>query len=98
LQLVPFFGKVSNAVFNHDHGRIDDEPEVDCTEAHEVRRDSEILHPDNRHEHSNGNCGGNYQPGADLEQKQKQNDYDKQSAFDNAPDAVIKIPATDKSV
>lgn len=43
-EVVLFFGDVAKDVFHHHNRAVDDEPEIDCAEAHQVRADPALRH------------------------------------------------------
>ncbi len=81
-----------HGVLDDDHRRIDDQPEVDRPEAHQVRRDVEVPHPDDGNEHRQRNRRRHNQSRAKLQQEQEQHRDDDQAALHQVRDGRPNRP------
>ncbi|OQC39631.1 MAG: hypothetical protein BWX64_01605 [Acidobacteria bacterium ADurb.Bin051] len=83
-------------VLDHHHRAVDDEAEVDRPEAHQVARDPELAHRDERHEHRERDRRGDDEPAAQVAEEQEEHDDHQQAALgevlrdgvDRPPDEV----------
>lgn len=71
----------------HDHDRpVDDDAEVDGSEAHQVGRDAEQPHEDEGEEHRERDDRRHDQSGADVAQEENQDEEDDDRPFDQVAD------------
>uniref|UniRef100_A0A6J6A3J5 Unannotated protein n=1 Tax=freshwater metagenome TaxID=449393 RepID=A0A6J6A3J5_9ZZZZ len=73
--------KPSQAILDDDNRTINDEAEIQSSEAHEVARDVQPVHPGRRHQHRKGNDERGDQRRADIPEYEKQDDDDKERTF-----------------
>ncbi len=69
------------AVLDDDDGAVDDEPEIERPQTHEVRTDAALHHARDRHEHRDRNHGRRQQRRTHVAHEQKQHDDDEQRAL-----------------
>ncbi len=77
-------GQHPHVVFHQDHGAIHDQPEIQGTEAHEIGRDPEALHPQQRRGHGQWNHESREQGGPEVAQKQEQDNHHQERTFHQA--------------
>ena len=70
------------AVFNDNHRAIDDQPEIECTQTHQIGRGSGLHHAGQRHQHRYRNHRRRNQCRADIAEQQEQDNDNKQCAFE----------------
>ena len=76
------FGQTSNAVLDHNHGAIHDQPEIQCAQAHQIGRDARAHHAGDRRQHRQRDNRSSDQGGADITQQQEQHHDDQQCPFE----------------
>mgnify|MGYP003382669915 CR=1 FL=1 len=74
-------GETPNAVFHDDDRAIDDDAEVESTEAHQVAADFRADHAGDGEQHRKRDDAGGEQRGAEVPQQQKQDDNDERGSF-----------------
>ena len=77
LDAVLGLGQTANAVLDHDDRTIDDQAEVECTQAHQVGRDAGAHHAGDRGQHGQRDDRSGNQGGPHITQQQEQ-DHDHQ--------------------
>ena len=80
-------------VLHQHHRPVDDQPEVDRAQAHEVRRDAGLHHAGEREQHRERDGRGHDEPGADVAEKGEEDSHDEDGSFeqvrlDRADDAA----------
>ena len=75
------FAKTPEAVLDDDDCPVDDQPEVERAEAHEIGRSARGKHAGQRHQHGDGDHRRGDQSGAEVAEKQEQHDDDQKSAL-----------------
>jgi len=68
------------AVFDNDHGAINDKPEIERAKAHQVARNAVLNHAGNGQKHGKRNNRSRDQCSADVPEQQKQNNNDEHGA------------------
>ena len=76
------FGQTSNAVLDHNHGAIHDQPEIQCAQAHQIGRYARAHHACNRRQHRQRDDRSSDQRRAHVAQQQEQHDDDQQCPFE----------------
>lgn len=79
-------------VLNHHHRPVDHHSEVDRPEAHQVGRQSELLHADEGEEHGQGDYAANDQGAPNLAEEQKQHGDHQESALQKVLGHGIRGP------
>ena len=69
-------------VLYHDDGTVDDHPKVDRSQAHEIGRKTQPLHPDKCEQHGQGNRRSDDQCCTNIPQEQKQNSDNEKTPFE----------------
>src|SRR4030095_8689723 len=81
-ELMLFCTKLPDNIF-HDYDRaVDDEPEIDCAQAHQVPRNSEARHTGDGEKKCEWNRSCDDQRSAPVPKKEKQHSDDEQRAFE----------------
>jgi hypothetical protein len=75
-QGVLFFTEMADDVFHHDDGTINDEAEVDGSEAHQVPADLVTHHAGHGKKHGKRDDEGDDERGAEVSQQGKEHDDD----------------------
>ena len=82
-----------DGVLDHHDRAVDDEPEVERAEAHQVSRDVEDPHQDGGEEHRERDDGGDQQAPPPVAQEQDEHDDDEQRPLDQVlrhrPDGAV---------
>ena len=81
-----------HAVFHHDHGAVDHEPEIDRPEAHQARRDAGGPHEIGGKQHRQRNRQRHDQAGADISQQEEQHADHEQAAFGQIVEHGVERP------
>ncbi len=76
------FGKAAQAILDDDHRRIDDEPEIERAETHQIAGDAVLHHAGDRQQHGERNDRGRDQRGPEIAEQQEQHQDDEQRAFE----------------
>jgi hypothetical protein len=79
--LLPF-GEAAQRILDDDDRAIDDQPEIERAQAHQIARDAEPVHARCRHQHGDRDDRGGDERRADIAEQQEQHDDDEQRAFD----------------
>ena len=74
--------KAAQHVLDDDHRTVDDQPEVEGAEAHQIPRDAVGDHAADRQQHRQRNDRRRDQRGADVAEQQEQHRNDQQRAFE----------------
>ena len=69
-------------ILNDDDGAVDDEPEVERTETHQVSGDPALHHAGDGEQHRKRNTGRRKQRRAQVAEQQEQNGDDQERAFE----------------
>ncbi|MNO61481.1 hypothetical protein D3C76_521320 [compost metagenome] len=75
-------GQAANGVFHDHHRAVDDDAEVQSTQAHQVGADLVAEHAGEGEQHRQRDDHGSDQRGADVTQEQEQHGDDQDGAFD----------------
>ena len=75
------FGDASQRIFNDDDGPIDDQAEIECAEAHQVRRNAAAQHPEAGHQHGDRDHQRRDQRRPEIAEQQEQHDDNQQRPF-----------------
>ena len=80
--VVPPQHHIGDDALDHDDRAVHDDPEVDGAEGHEVARQSERVHQDEREEHREWDGRGHDQPAAEAPQQEQQHEDDEHAALE----------------
>ncbi len=73
-------GKAPQAVLRDDHAAVDDQPEVERAQAHEVGADPELQHADGGDQHGDRNDERGDDRGAEVSEQQQEHEDDERGA------------------
>jgi hypothetical protein len=75
-ELALLFGEVAQAVLGDDDGAIDDQTEIERTEAHQIGANAALPHADGGHQHGKRNHQRGDQRGAQITEQEEQHRND----------------------
>ena len=84
----------AQAILDDDHRAVDDEPEIDGPQAHQVAADAGLHHARGSHQHGQWNGEGGDQRCPDVAQQEEQDDDDEEAPSARFFSTVVMVALT----